>query len=88
MMYFKDRAGNLYTKYTKEEIYSKINPFDWDSILPWLKELNYPAIKKVYFQYLKIQQKSNKDVKYTFDKYLALMNLASYKAFTYEDDFT
>ena len=44
-MYFKDRAGNLYTKYTKEEIYSKINPFDWDSILPWLKELNYPAIK-------------------------------------------
>lgn len=87
-MYFKDRAGNLYTKYTKEEIYSKINPFDWDSILPWLKELNYPAIKKVYFQYLEIQQKSNKDVKYTFGKYIALMNLASYKAFTYEDDFT
>ena len=49
MMYFKDRADNLYTKYTKEEIYSKINPFDWDSILPWLKELNYLAIKKVYF---------------------------------------
>ena len=45
-------------------------------------------VKKVYFQYLEIQQKSNKDVKYAFGKYIALMNLASYKAFTYEDDFT
>ena len=87
-MYFKDRAGNLYTKYTKEEIYSQINPFDWDSILPWLRELNYPAIKKAYFQYLEFQQKSNKDVKYAFGKYISLMNLASYKGFTYEDDFT
>lgn len=43
--YFKKRSGELYTKYTKEEIYSKINPYDWSTILPWLEKFDYAPWK-------------------------------------------
>lgn len=45
-IYFKARDGSFYKKYTKKEIYSKINNTDPDTFLPFLKELNYPYIEE------------------------------------------
>lgn len=51
-IYFKNRQGEYYTKYTKEEIYSKINPYDWNTILPWLEELDIAPWEERYYRYL------------------------------------
>jgi hypothetical protein len=42
--YFKCRDGSLYTKYTKEEICNLIDPYSFDTIEPFLQEMDYPAI--------------------------------------------
>lgn len=46
--YFKCRDGSLYTKYTKEEIYNLIDPYNFDTIEPFLQEMDYPAFYKEY----------------------------------------
>lgn len=84
-IYFKKRTGELYTKYTKEEIYSKINPYDWNTILPWLEELDYAPWKKDYFKYLKFQEEYNKDIKYAFGKFIAFMRLYVPRQYGYKD---
>ena len=40
-LYFTARNGELYTKFTKEEIYSTIDPYNWVTILNWLEEMDY-----------------------------------------------
>lgn len=83
--YFKKRSGELYTKYTKEEIYSKINPYDWNTILPWLEEFDYAPWKSQYFQYLKILKEDNKDTKYAFGKFIAFMRLYIPRQYGFKD---
>ena len=73
--YCKNRQGKYYIKYTKEEIYSMINPYDWNTILPWLKEMDYGPWKQKYFDYLKIQSECNKKEIYAFGKFISFMRL-------------
>lgn len=51
-IYFKSRNGDLYTKFTKEEIYSMIDPYDWNTIIHWLEEMDYPPLSSEYFRKL------------------------------------
>ena len=84
-IYFKNRQGEYYTKYTKEEIYSKINPYDWNTILPWLEELDIAPWEERYYRYLYCQLKLNKDVKYAFGKFVTLMRIGNLKSFGFKD---
>ena len=60
-IYFKDHNGELYTKFTKEEIYSMIDPYDWNTMLYWLEEMDYPPLSCEYFRKLQIAEERNKD---------------------------
>lgn len=83
--YFKYHSMDYYTDFTKEQILSTINPYDWNTIIPWLKILNYPAIKKYYLMSLKLKEEQNKNPKLAFGHYLARMNLASFRSFGFGD---
>lgn len=84
-IYFKNHQGEYYTKYTKEEIYSKIDPYNWDTILPWLEELDLCPWEEGYYHYLQKQLKLNRDEKYAFGKFVNLMRLASFKYLGFKD---
>ena len=84
-MYFKARNGELYTKFTKEEIYSTIDPYNWITILNWLEEMDYPPLSSEYFRKVQICEERGQDVKYAFGKFLATMRLAAFRSFKYSD---
>ena len=82
-IYFKCRDGSLYTKYTKEEISDLINPFDFNTVKPFLKEMDYMAWEKQYFNLLEYSTLSHpKKIIY---KYISWANLKVPKQFGYED---
>lgn len=77
--YFIDRNGQYYTEYTKEEIYSKIDNYNPDTFIPFLKALDYPYIKQEWEIYL---------LKYDnriFGRYCSLMRLKGFRGFSYKD---
>ena len=79
--YFKCRDGSLYTKYTKEEICNLIDPYNFDTIKPFLRRMDYPAIYNTYMVLLK----SEKDPKNTINRYISIMNLKAYHSWGYWD---
>ena len=84
-MYFKDRNGEFYTKFTKEEIYSTIDPYDWNTMLTWLEEMDYPPLSSEYFRKLQYVEERGEDPKLAFGKFLAMLRLAAFKSFCYKD---
>lgn len=78
--YFIKRNGQYYTDFTKEEIYGKIDNYNPNTFVPFLKILDYPFLKEEWFNTVK-KAKNNK----VFGKYCALMRLRSYRDFTFKD---
>ena len=68
-----------------EEIVKDINPDDFNTVVPILQKLNYPALEDewVNTKYHCIRQEQGKEV--MFKKYISKMWLMSYKEFTFED---
>ena len=81
--YFQCRDKSLYTKYTKEELYNLIDPYDFDTIKPFLKEMDYLAYEEEYFNLLKYSKL--KEPKRVLGKYIAWANLAVPRQWGYED---
>ena len=81
-IYFKDRNNNDYTKYTKEEIRDKVDPFKPETFIPILKDMNYPYFEKEWGNTL---SKSVGGIKTVIGRYIAKMRLSGYKNFTFED---
>ena len=77
--YFKNRKGEYYTKYTKEEIYAQINNDDPLTFIPFLKDMDYCYLEEEW------QQMKGKTQNKVFGKYIALMRLCGYRSFTYID---
>lgn len=72
-MYYQCREGDFYTTYTKKEIDNLIDLDNFSTWFPFLKDMDYPAMPEVY------ESKKN------FHKYIAVMRLASYRAFGWAD---
>ena len=83
-IYFKDRNNNDYTKYTKEEIRDKVNPFKPETFIPILKDMNYPYFENEWGHTLSNSCKSS-GIKTVIGRYIAKMRLHDYKYFTFED---
>ena len=81
-LYIKKRDGTYYTKYTKEEISNLINPLNFETIKPFLKELDYAPCEECYNHIL---QHSEIEPRYAWIRLVAQMRLAAYRAFGYED---
>lgn len=78
-IYFKARDGSFYKKYTKEEIYSKIDNTNSDTFLPFLKELNYPYIEEEWKRCFESRPE------YCFGFYIAKMRLKGFRPFVFAD---
>lgn len=78
--YFKQRDGSYYTKFTKEELYNKIDPYNIITFLPFLEEMDYPYFSKEWKRCLKMGKMKN----VCFGRYIALMNLKGYRGFTFK----
>lgn len=83
--YFKKRDNTYYTKYTKEEIYNMINYRDFSTIVPFLKEMDYPSWEIHYYRYLISQIENGRDPKKTLGRYIGSMNLAAFKPYGYQE---
>ena len=81
-IYFKDRNNNDYTKYTKEEIRDKVDPFKPETFIPFLKDMNYPYFENEWGHIL---SKSIGGTRTVIGRYIAKMRLNDYKCFTFED---
>lgn len=68
-----------------EEIVKDINPDDFNTVIPILQKLNYPALEDewVRTKHHCIRQEQGKKV--MFKKYISKMWLASYKPLTFKD---
>ena len=68
-----------------EEIVKDINPDNFNTVIPILKKLNYPALEYewVNTKYHCIRQEQSKEV--MFKKYISKMWLQAYKSLTFED---
>ena len=84
-IYFKCHNGEFYTKHTKEEIYSMIDPYDWNTMLYWLKEMDYPPLSIEYFRKLEIAESRGQPAKSVFGKFLSYLRLCSFSNYSYED---
>ena len=67
------------------DIVKDINPDDFNTVVPILKELDYPALEDewIHTKYHCIRQEQGKEV--MFKKYISKMWLKAYKKFTFED---
>lgn len=71
--YYRKRDGSLYTTYTKDEIDSLIDLEKFSTWYPFLKDMDYPAIPRIYQEYK------------NFHKYIARMRLVSFKNYGWND---
>lgn len=77
--YFKCRDGNPYTKYTKDEIYNLINEQDFETVKPFLKEMDYAYDEDCYYMLL------NHHKTRVLGRFINTMRLWSYRIFGYDD---
>jgi len=84
-IYFKDRNNNEYTKYTKEEIDEKVNPFEPKTFIPILQELDFPYLEAVWARLLAQNYSVPTPNKNIFGKYLAKMDLKIFKKLRFSD---
>ena len=81
--YFQCRDKSFYTKHTKEELCNLIDPYDFNTVKPFLKEMDYLAYEEEYFNLLKYSKL--KEPKYVLVRYIAWANLAVPRQWGYED---
>lgn len=79
--YFKQRDGSYYTKFTKEQLYNKIDPCNIITFLPFLEEMDYPFFSEEWQRCLKMGKMKNN----CLGRYIALMNLRGYRGYTFKD---
>lgn len=84
-IYFKDRNNNDYTKYTKEEIRDKVDPFRPETFIPFLKDMNYPYFEDEWGNTLSKSYKSVGGTRTVIGRYISKMRLCGYKNFTFKD---
>ena len=80
--YYYKRDNELYTKYTKEQIWGMIDPKDPLTLFPFLQDMNYPYIEEEWNKYV---QRYNPVDGRTIGKYIALMRLKGYQGYTWAD---
>lgn len=80
--YFKMRNGEYYTRFSKEEIASIIDTTKPETFVPFLKEMDYPYITRAWEKQIKCSPGKES---HRFGKYIALMNLMSYRNYHYKD---
>ena len=85
--YFKCRDGSLYTKYTKEEISNLIDPFDFNTIRPFLKEMDIAAWEDWYYEHLDLYLKKNiiSEPRKMVYRYMGFMKLLVPRQWSYDD---
>ena len=85
--YFKCRDGSLYTKYTKKEISDLIDPFDFNTIRPFLKEMDIAAWEDWYYEHLDFYLKNKiiSEPKKMIYRYMGFMKLAVPRQWGYND---
>ena len=85
--YFLCRNKSPYLIKNIQEINLEFNYLDFSSVLKILKELNYPFVVREYLRvldYFKNVYSDDIPVR-VLSRYLSIMNLASYRNFTYKD---
>ena len=50
--YFQCRDNSFYTEFTKKEIADMIDPFDFNTVRPFLKKMDYGAWETEYNRYV------------------------------------
>lgn len=80
-LYYKDRQGKEYTKYSRKEIWNKLNNNEI-SIISFLKDMDYPYFQDEWNRILKVY---NGTVSAALTGYIAKMNLPAYKNFNFKD---
>ena len=78
--YYQKKNKQFYTEHTKQELINIIDPYNINTFLPVLKVLDYPYIKK-YWEKITTTYKG----KNILGRYLARMNLLSYRDYTWKD---
>jgi hypothetical protein len=79
--YFKQRDGSYYTKFTKEELYNKIDPYNITTVLSFLEEMDYPYFSQEWKRCLETGKPKNN----CLGRYIALMSLKGYRGYTFKD---
>lgn len=80
--YFKCRDGALYTERSKDYIAGNINVYDYEAVCAWLKNLDYPFIYDIW---MNLVRSFGDNAKIVLNKYVATMNLPSYKPLSWKD---
>lgn len=68
-----------------EELVKDINPDDFNTVIPILQKLNYPAFEDEWMRTKYACVRQEQDKKFMLKKYISKMWLMSYKDFTFED---
>lgn len=82
--FYVDRHGDFYSK-TKEYIIAHIDPYDPATIIPVLREMDYPFFEDEWLRILGNQITTGLPLNSTLGKYIAKMQLSAYKPFTFKD---
>lgn len=69
--YYRCRDGSFYTKYTKEELGNQINPYDFNTFKPFLKEMDYIFDEHLYENITYFVYKNNQHITRILPKYIA-----------------
>lgn len=78
-IYYKQRDDSYYTKMTKDEIAQKIDPTKLSTFIPILKDMNYPIMLDIWFNYY-LRHPTSKG---TIGRYISYMRLKGIKSFDY-----
>lgn len=86
-IYFRCRDDSLYTKYTKEEISNLIDPFNFNTIKPFLKEMDIAAWEDWYYEHLNIYLEKGiiTDPRKMIYRYMSFMRLRIPKQWSYDE---
>ena len=85
--YFKCRNNEYYTKFTKKSIYNLIDYKNFDTVKPFLKEMDYPLCEKAYYRYVNYSIKNGDRPESALAKYINYMRTAGFKNFGYNTIF-
>lgn len=84
-LYFKSRDNSYYTKYTKEQIYNLIDYKDFNTILPFLKDMDYAPWEAKYYQYVQYNEDHGYNPQKALGRFIAFMRLAVPRQYGYND---
>lgn len=80
--YYRKRDNDFYTKYTKKEIWDRVNPYDDQTVIPFLQDMDYPYIEKEWRRYVARHIPADGRI---IGRYISLMRLKSYQGYTWSD---